>query len=1000
MKKITLSICLLATSILHAQNVIQVSTFAGSGVKGNTNDTTTAASFYYPHSLCRDVVGNIYVTNSGYTDDKIRKITPNGSVSTFITSGSKLYSPSGICLDAAGNFYVVDLNQIKKITPNGVVSIFAGNGNKGSVDGNGTAASFFDPYGICIDLLGNIYVTQLQNSDVRKITPNGDVSSITNSVFDARGICFSVGNIYVADESANKIKKITPAGVVTTFAGSGLPSSIDGTGTASSFSSPRGICSDVAGNIYVSEGYSSHRIRKITPAGVVTTLAGSGGNGGSTNGIGTTASFNYPNDMCLDAAGNIYVADNNNHKIRKIQELPPAPPAVNYVHLPASVCLGSTVDETANTTGSAPQLVSNFTTLNIVNPKAICKNDSFVFVLNSADDGFGNMLDTIRKYNFAGTLISTTGLNDFKNELITADNDNNIYAVYPDNSNPAVSNIRRITPNGFSDFSFNIPSFVLDKVLAIEFGPDGYLYASESSTGYIKQIDANANVVNLPSPNPSFSFNKVVDFAFDKAGDMYLADAGLNKILKRNASNNNYYPAIPGLDTVLTNINSISIDTTSYGRFLFSSNSSTSPISLGFNYGIFYITDSTLFNTAIGVSKPKATLISKSGVSDVVWALDTVNNQVRVGTVYTYQITPELPAGLSYNYLTGAIFGKATAPSPLTTYTIDLLGTSGITSSTITFEVAPTSALTNSNGASSTIGDQKDGLTVKYFSPNNCSKMIEIADSLGGTEIGKVQVTETVSNLATFSSGKFVGRVTEINTQNPNADARLKLFFTYQDIQNYNAANGTGIDLTNDTIGKTMQVAVLQLHKDSTGHIEQIQHNPITANWVSAENNWKVEFPITKFSTFYTGEATEMSTFTCADSTQSTVNANNTYYVWYGDSLFTSGVHYTTLVNTNGCDSVLTLNLTLLTTSMSESALKAGVSVYPNPNNGVFNVKFTNSTSIEPTRLRVVNVLGTEVLHTTITGNAQIDLTKYNSGVYFVTIETNEKPLLYRIIKE
>jgi sugar lactone lactonase YvrE len=1023
LKKLLTIVALAAGNFSFGQNTIQVSTFAGSGVAGSTDATGTAASFDSPRGVCADASGNIYVAD--LYNSNIRKISPAGVVTTFAGSGAygntdatgtaaSFRNPIGVCADASGNIYVADAGnrKIRKISPAGVVTTFAGSGAYGNTDATGTAASFRSPIGVCADASGNIYVADADNNKIRKISPAGvvttfagsgaygntDATGTAASFYSPSGVCADAsGNIYVADLYNRIIRKISPAGVVTTFAGSGAYGNTDSTGTAASFYFPSGVCADASGNIYVAEA-DDNKIRKISPAGVVTTFAGSGLYG-YTDATGTAASFRYPSGVCADAAGNIYVADAANSKIRKIQELPPAPPAVNYVNLPASVCLGSTVDQSATTTGSSLQFISNFNTLNILAPKAICKNDSFVFILNSIDDGFGNFLDTVRQYNLSGTLINTIGLNDNKNEIIAADNDNNIYAVYPDNSNPSISNIRRITPNGFSDFSFNIPSFTLDKILALEFAPDGYLYASENSTGYIKKIDINANITNLPDPAPSFSFNKVVDFAFDKAGDMYLADAGLNKILKRNASDNNYYPAVPGLDTLLTDINTINIDTVGIGTFLFSSKTSLSPITQMQAQAPFSIIDSTSYQTALAITKPKATLFTNSGISPFVWALDTANNQVKVGSLYAYLITPQLPSGLSYNYLTGQIFGKALAPSPLTTYSIQVLGFGGTTTSTLSFEVATTSTLSNATGTSSTIGDQKDGLTVKYFSPNNCNKMIEIADSLGGSEIGKVEVKETVSNLATFSSGKFVGRVTEINTQNPNANARLKLFFTYQDIQNYNAANGAGIDLTNDTTGGTMQVAVLQLHKDSTGHIEQIQHNPITADWVSAEKNWKVEFPITKFSTFYTGQATEMETFTCADSTQSSVNAGNTYYVWYGDTLFTSGAYYTTLINKNGCDSVLKLNLTLLTTSISESALNAGINVYPNPNNGVFNVRFSNDV-IEPIRIRVVNVLGTEVFNTTITGNTQIDLTKHNSGIYFVTIETNEKRLQYRIIKE
>jgi hypothetical protein len=993
MKKLLLTIIIFTTilnQLSKAQTVWQLSTVAGNGVQGNSGDggPATAAkldlnSTEEAPAMCKDAAGNLFVADIG--NRSIRKITTTGVISTLasgILFSERFY---GLCIDASGNLYTVVGSSavttqslgysILKITPAGAVSTFF-NANP----------YVLGIYGMCIDAADNIYLTltDLNGSSIHKITSSGVVSTYLqfSSGFNPDKLCIdNSGNTFVTEDGFGGILKITPSLVVSTFA----------TGFFLN------ICCDNSGNVYTSGG---GKITKYNAAGVSSTLIQGGSGSATIDGCIPNAGFSGNDGLFLDATGNFYLSERSNNKIRKIQSVPPTPPVVNYLNLPASVCMGSNVDQSATTTGSAAQLVSSSVSLNILSPKAICKNDSFVFILNSVDDGIGNIYDTIRQYNFSGTLINTIGLLDIGNEIIAADTNNMIYAVHPDPITPSVSNIRRILPSGFPDLFFSIQSGLLDKVLALELGPDGYLYASENLSGIIQKIDVNTLMVTgLPNPTPPFSFNKVVDFAFDKAGDMYLADIGANKILKRNAADNNYYPAVPGLDTLLPNITSISIDNSGAGSFFLSSRVANTPLAIMQATTPFEIIDSIYYQTTLNINKPKATMYVGNGSVPTFWVLDSINNQVKIVSAGFYQITPELPSGLSYNIINGSIFGNALAPSPLTNYTITVSNSFGTTTSTLAFEVAPTSTLSNTPGTISTIGNQADGLTVKYFNPNNCSKMIEVADSLGGTKIGTIEVKETVSNLATFSSGKFVGRVTEVNTQNPNASARLKLFFTYQDIQNFNAANGTGIDLTNDTTGGTMAVAVLQLHQDSTGRFEQIQHNPITANWVSAEKNWKVEFPITKFSTFYTGEATEMSTFTCADSTQSTVNAGNTYYVWYGDSLFTSGEYYTTLANINGCDSVLKLNLNVLTTGMSEAALSAGINVYPNPNNGVFNVRFTN-TIIEPTHLRIVNVLGKEVYHTTLTGNAQIDLTKQTSGVYFVTIETKEKPLLFRIIKE
>ncbi|MBV5343629.1 putative Ig domain-containing protein, partial [bacterium] len=144
----------------------------------------------------------------------------------------------------------------------------------------------------------------------------------------------AAGNIYVADYGNNKIRKITPAGVVSTFAGTGTSGSTDGAGTTAKFWAPSGVALDAAGNIYVAD-YVNHKIRKITPAGVVSTLAGTG-TAGSTNGTGTAASFNYPSGLAVDAAGYVYVSDQHNLKIRKIT------PAGVVSTLAGSGTLGST----------------------------------------------------------------------------------------------------------------------------------------------------------------------------------------------------------------------------------------------------------------------------------------------------------------------------------------------------------------------------------------------------------------------------------------------------------------------------------------------------------------------------------------------------------------------------------------------------------------------------------------------------------------------------------
>ena len=321
-------------------NVI-VSTFAGSGGQGNTNGTGTAVSFFLPTNVAVDATGNVYVADSGYR--LIHKISPAGVVTTLAGSGSygnangtgttaSFNWPYGVAVDATGNVYVTDSdnNLIRKISPAGVVSTLAGNG-EGATNGTGTAASFNNPWGVAVDAVGNVYVADSDNNLIRKISPAGVVSTFAGSgvqgntngtgtaasFFDPWGVAVdATGNVYVADTGNSLIRKISSTGVVSTLAGNGVQNKINGTGTAASFYWPGGIAVDAAGNVYVADT-QNNLVRKISPVGVVSTLAGSGALGNA-NGTGTAASFNHPTGIAVDAAGNMYVADTYNNLIRKI----------------------------------------------------------------------------------------------------------------------------------------------------------------------------------------------------------------------------------------------------------------------------------------------------------------------------------------------------------------------------------------------------------------------------------------------------------------------------------------------------------------------------------------------------------------------------------------------------------------------------------------------------------------------------------------------------------
>lgn len=271
-----------------------VSTFAGSGTPGSSDGTGTGASFYHPVGMCIDANQNIYVADED--NNMIRKITPAGVVTTLAgqtsagwvdggPSVAKFNLPCGIAVAPNGNVYVADdgNNRIRMITPTGTVSTLAGSGSAAFADGQGTGASFNQPFSVTIDNSGTL--------------------------------------LYVADRYNHRIRKVTLGGAVSTLAGNGTAAYFDSaTGTLAEFNYPTTVTVDKLGNVYVAD-YHNNRIRKITPAGATSTLSGTGV-AGATNDIGSASTFNYPFAVAFDAADNVIVCDLNTNLIRKVVSTP------------------------------------------------------------------------------------------------------------------------------------------------------------------------------------------------------------------------------------------------------------------------------------------------------------------------------------------------------------------------------------------------------------------------------------------------------------------------------------------------------------------------------------------------------------------------------------------------------------------------------------------------------------------------------------------------------
>jgi sugar lactone lactonase YvrE len=315
-----------------------VTTVAGDGTAGLVDGPAPTAKFKSPLDVVVHGDGTIYVAD-GF-NSCIRKIS-DGMASTFAGNGNanikngdgfdaRFKIPCRLASDVAGNLYLLDAAdpRIRKITPSARVSIYAGTSTFGFRDGDVSTAQFGQSFGIAFDAQQNIYIGDSQNDCIRKISSDGQVATLAgagignqkflkgnvetiNFYFIKAVVVDKQGNLFVAD--LNRIRKVTPAGVVSTFFGNSKKESLDGIPETAWLTAIEDMVMDDRENIYLLEG---NRILKITPERIVSTVAGS--IAGYEDGDAISSKFNQPKGLCVDAKGNIYVADSNNNRIRKI----------------------------------------------------------------------------------------------------------------------------------------------------------------------------------------------------------------------------------------------------------------------------------------------------------------------------------------------------------------------------------------------------------------------------------------------------------------------------------------------------------------------------------------------------------------------------------------------------------------------------------------------------------------------------------------------------------
>jgi len=341
--------------VSNSQTVtLKIEPFAGVASQGYSGDSGPAlqARLNYPTALAFDSARNLFIAD--WNNHAIRRVDPNGKIVTVAGKGTLGYSgdggpataaelnnPNSVAIDAYGNLFISDWgnNVVRKVDTNGIITTFAGTGLTGySGDGgSATAAWFYYPLGLAVDSSGNVYISDSNNSVVRKVNTNGIISTYAGNhapgysgdggpatsaqLSTPGGLIFDpVGNLLICDSNNGVIRKVDSQGKITTVVGNGISGFAGDGGAAGSaeLNAPGEMVLDALGNLFIADT-GNQRIRRVSPLGIVTTVAGNGTQGFSgDNDWATSAQLNTPTGVATDASGNLYIADQQNSAVRKV----------------------------------------------------------------------------------------------------------------------------------------------------------------------------------------------------------------------------------------------------------------------------------------------------------------------------------------------------------------------------------------------------------------------------------------------------------------------------------------------------------------------------------------------------------------------------------------------------------------------------------------------------------------------------------------------------------
>ncbi|HAS46583.1 MAG TPA: hypothetical protein DCS93_39235 [Microscillaceae bacterium] len=1026
-----------------------ITTIAGGGAGGFSGDggLASTAQLNSPNALIFDKTGNLYIADRN--NHRIRKIDiTTGNISTIAGAGggtfsgdgglataAQLFGPSDITFDAAGNLYIADSRnrRIRKVdATTSIITTIAGTGAFGfSGDGGlATAAQLADPGSIAIDVAGNIYIGDGENFRIRKIEAGtGNISTIAGNGNDnssgddglataaelsvRRLIMDANNNIVLIDKRGQRIRKITiTTGVISHLVGQAdsyggfIASSFSGDGgvaTSAAFNSPHSIAQDASGNFYITDN-GNNRVRKIDAiTGNVSTIAGIGTRGFSGDGsLATAAQLDNPTGIVVDASGNIYISDQRNHRIRKVDAI-----TGNISTIAGTGVAGFSGDGAAATSAQLNSPVG----LAIDGSGNIYIADQSNHRIRKIDVGTGN-ISTITGTGvagFSGDGAVATSAQVNSPAGLTIDGSGNIYIA--DQNNNRVRKIDAGTGNISTVAGFGFPGSSGDGGLATSafmFAPasvaldaSSNLYILEKNGGRIRKVNATTQVISTIAGRGGFGFtllegnalstqlNQSNDITLDTQGNIYIVEGGNQAVRKltpattmefkqnttiiASSRNHNFGSTILNgtnqVDFTISNTGSIALNLSDFVA--------TGDFSL---VGTPASTVATGNSTTITIAMNTSSAGAKSGVltfksNDLNTFTYTVN---LIGTVNKNDQT------ITFGALTAKTFGDAafnltaTASSGLgVTYTSSNTSVATISGNTVTIVGAGTTTITASQAGDATYNAATD--VSQPFTVNKANQIIAFGAlttktfgdaafnlaATGGASGNAITYTSSDAKVATISGNKvtIVGAGTATITASQAGNT------------NYNAATDVPQTLT---VNKATQTITFDLGTNATKIVGDAA-----------------------FDLMATGGASGNAiTYTSSNTAVATISGNTVTIVSLGTTTITASQAGNTNYQTaQGVNQTLTVNQT---TALAENLGNAQLTLFPNPTVNVVYFRIKGQVTGNEINVTVLDRQGAVVLKRNqrlINGEMTLPIHHLAAGYYLFKIKLGEETILRKIIK-